>query len=155
MKTGPKPMDWETRLMNHVIPIPECGCWLWNASVDDCGYGKFTIKRTGKYLRAHRVSWELFIGEIPSDKQINHKCHVPSCVNPNHLYLGTQQQNIKDMWFANRGPKRNCENNGNAKLSIEQVQEIRNSNLETKYLADKFSVERTTIQRIRSGKRWR
>ena len=86
------------------LPPEEKGsdCWLWQGPVRQDGYGIFCYKR--KRYRAHRVSWHLAAGmEIPEGMQINHRCHQPACVNPAHLYCGTQMQNVHDMMEAGRG----------------------------------------------------
>lgn len=154
MKSGPKPEDWSVRLMRHVLPVTETGCWLWDAGVDENGYGVFTFQRNGRYHRAHRISWMLFVGGIPKGKQVNHKCHVPSCVNPNHLYLGTQLENMRDMWESGRASRRDGEHNGRSKISLEQAMEIKFSGLSTRELSVKHGLCFTAIQRIRSGKAW-
>src|SRR3990167_5846272 len=74
-------------------------CWLWTASKDSNGYGQFNIK--GKGVLVHRFSYELHKGTIPSEKSYHgicvlHTCDIPNCVNPEHLILGTQIDNIKD-----------------------------------------------------------
>ena len=69
------------------------GCWLWTAGKSE-GYGEYRYK--GKQIRSHRVSWILYVGSIPIGMQINHRCNCRACVNPNHLYLGTQQDNVRD-----------------------------------------------------------
>jgi hypothetical protein len=70
------------------------GCWMWTASLFEKGYGQFTLN--GRNRRAHRVAYEMAHGEVPSDLQINHLCGNPSCVRPDHLYAGTQSQNMRD-----------------------------------------------------------
>lgn len=79
------------------------GCWLWTASVTGTGstqHGQFTLPRTNTgyqpHIYAHRLSWELAYGAIPDNLQVCHHCDVPRCVRPDHLFLGTQDDNLKD-----------------------------------------------------------
>lgn len=76
------------------------GCWLWKGTRNMKGYG--TIKKDRKTYRAHRVSWELHNGPIPEGKQVLHKCDMRSCVNPDHLYLGTNIENVRDKMVRGR-----------------------------------------------------
>lgn len=69
-------------------------CWLWNAARDSHGYGQLRI--TGGHLQAHRVSYELAIGQIPPGLHVRHRCDNPPCVNPLHLEVGTQSDNMRD-----------------------------------------------------------
>lgn len=82
-------------------------CWLWLGGVlaNTMGYGQIGIggRRDRKTLLAHRVSYELFIGPIPSGLQVLHECDNPPCVRPRHLFLGTQLDNMKDMMNKGRG----------------------------------------------------
>lgn len=82
-------------LQERSIPVPESGCWLWMTAQTEKGYGK------GRYpgyvtRRAHKLSWIAFRGEVPENLIVCHKCDTPSCINPNHLYLGTNAQNQAD-----------------------------------------------------------
>lgn len=70
-------------------------CWLWIGGRFDSGYGK--VLRGAKKLRAHRVSYELYVAPIPEGMHVLHKCDNPPCVNPNHLFLGTHIDNMRDM----------------------------------------------------------
>jgi hypothetical protein len=70
-------------------------CWLWTASRQSFGYGTFMLTK-GKFARAHRFSWELHNGPIPEGLFVLHHCDVPWCVNPDHLYLGTNRDNARD-----------------------------------------------------------
>lgn len=76
--------------------IQKATCWIWKAGKrGNNGYGGFRVNSTSIRL-AHNVSYELYVGEIPKGMKVLHKCDNPLCVNPNHLFLGTQLDNIKD-----------------------------------------------------------
>lgn len=71
-------------------------CWLWIGSTRPNGYGRMEVSRENKTYATHRFSWELHNGVIPDGLFVLHKCDIPLCVNPNHLFLGTQNTNMKD-----------------------------------------------------------
>lgn len=100
--------------MHHVIEITESliqrfwekvykteTCWIWTAYKNRAGYGKFGIKG-GICANAHRVSWVIHNGPIANEQFVCHKCDNTSCVNPDHLFLGTRQDNINDMMIKKR-----------------------------------------------------
>lgn len=76
------------------IPVTESGCWLWLRGRDECGYGHTWIN--GAPARAHRASYEAFVGPIATGLCVCHKCDVPACVNPQHLFLASHRDNILD-----------------------------------------------------------
>jgi hypothetical protein len=80
------------------------GCWEWQASLTHSGYGRFNIR--SKTYRAHIVSYLLLKGEISKNKCVCHTCDNPRCVNPNHLWLGTMKDNVKDMILKGRQKRR-------------------------------------------------
>ena len=102
------------------MPEPNSGCWLWIGSTSH-GYGQTNIN--GRPQRTHRVSYEYHIGPIPDDQCVLHKCDNPPCVNPSHLFLGSQQENLKDMKVKGRGIK--GEMQGQAKLKAKDIPYIR------------------------------
>lgn len=130
------------------------GCWLWQAGKFANGYGMFNLGRyaNGKQhtVQAHRVAYVLATGDIPQGKVVRHSCDVPACVNPAHLLLGTQADNVNDA--AAQGhysvPKKYP-----LKLSDAQVIEIRTSPETGRSLAKRFDVSTATISGIRRGKR--
>lgn len=84
------------RFMSHVSPEPNTGCWLWTSIDDGRGvYGRFWYG--DRIIGAHRAAWLLFRGEIPPALDVLHRCDTPPCVNPAHLFLGTDQDNADDM----------------------------------------------------------
>ena len=84
----------ETRLMNHSVPEPMTGCWLWTGS----GQARGKIKINKKYVLAPRASYAHFKGPIEGGKLVCHTCDNPWCINPDHLYLGTNSDNQKDRY---------------------------------------------------------
>jgi HNH endonuclease len=137
-------------------------CWHYTGGKTHFGYGAFMIHKDGKkYLEgAHRFSYALAFGPIPEGLRVLHRCDVPGCVNPDHLFLGTQLDNMRDMYSKGRGrtgkPQRG-ELSAKAKLTWDQVREIRRlyPSLEQKELAKRFGVKQANISRIILGVIWR
>lgn len=82
-------------------PEPNTGCWLWTGFTNPKGYGTFGVARSTPRL-AHRVSWMLYKGDIPDTLQVQHTCNTSSCVNPDHLILGTAKKNAEYMSTSGR-----------------------------------------------------
>ncbi len=147
------PLD--VRFWAHVIKSD--GCWNWDWPNRHHGYGEIN-DGTGKILRANRVSWELHFGLIADSLFVLHSCDNPACVRPDHLFLGTQADNMEDCakkGRANRDAKTIGESHPMAKLSWILVDEIRASRQSTAWLARKFKVSIDTIYKIRRGKLWK
>lgn len=122
------------------------GCWLWTGSVNACGYG--TIGRNGRSGLAHRLAYEMYCGPIPEGLNVLHKCDTPRCVNPDHLFLGTQAENIADMESKGRSVHPHSENHGRATLTNEEVRLIRQSKLKRRELAEFFSFRRLELNML-------
>lgn len=126
-------------------------CWLWRGAVKDTGYGVFWFN--GRIERAHRVSWELHHGPVPEGVCVLHKCDIRICVNPDHLWLGDYADNNEDMADKGRAiiPVSYGEKHGKAKLTDDQVSEIKASSDSGVELANRYGVSRSTISSVRLG----
>lgn len=142
---------------------PSNGCWEWHRYSDRDGYGKRYTKLLGKSIRAHRLSYLAFNDDFDNEMWILHKCDNPCCVNPEHLYQGTNQDNQNDRTLRGRRsfprPDMVGENNVNAILTAKQVKEIIKKYIPYKYtaktLAKEFKVSQNTIYNILYEKRWK
>lgn len=129
------------------------GCWEWTAGKQSTfGYGMISLDRK-RGTTAHRVSWMLFRGPIPEGMFVCHKCDNPPCVNPDHLFLGTQQDNMTDKVRKNRHLP--GERHPGAKLTADQVRAIRLDNRNRDEIARDYSMTRSSIEKIQLGQTWR
>lgn len=130
----------------------ESECWLWKAAFGH-GYGSFTFKQK-RYI-ASRASYKVYIGEIPENFYVCHKCDNPACVNPGHLFLGTHTKNMQDMVKKGRSAKGS--KHSQSKLIESDIIKIRQM-LKTKMtqveIASIFNVKREAISKIKLNKRW-
>lgn len=132
------------------------GCWNWIAHRNKAGYGRITVMK--KDCTAHRISWMLHHGEIPQGLFVCHHCDNPSCVNPEHLFLGTAKDNAIDRNLKGRNRDDNGEKHPCAKLTQLNVMDIReklHSGVLCRDLAKEFNVSDSTIRNIKHGRKWR
>lgn len=141
------------RLINKTFFEPNCGCWLFIGHPTHNGYG-LLMNPQGKVTTAHRVSWELHRGPIPEGMQVLHKCDIRCCVNPDHLFLGTNNDNIKDKVLKNRQSRLFGEKNPSVKLNRDKVLYIRKSEKSDRELSLKFNVSLSAIKSVKNGKTW-
>ena len=128
-------------------------CWEWMASRNEHGYGKFA--KSGSWVFAHRFAFELLVGPIPDGKCVCHKCDNPACVNPEHLFLGSHAENMRDMAQKGRAISRPGERNPRAILDEDAVRLIRQSELSSRELGSVFGVKPVTIYKARRGENWK
>ena len=158
----------KSRLLSKTIIDPITGCWNWMGGIRSCGYGG--IKIANKTYLTHRISYQVHIGDIADGMFVCHKCDNPSCINPEHLFLGDNYINILDASIKNRlatGSKNGAHTHkekvrkgsmiGTAKLTENQVLEIRSMYkiIPQKQLAKNYGVSRGTIQNIHEGRNWK
>ena len=130
-------------------------CWLWTAGQFWNGYGNFRVE--GKHLKAHRVSYELFVGAIPPQLCVCHHCDEPSCVRPSHLFLGTHADNMRDREAKRRNRPKHGEANGYSKLTEPLVHEIRRRHKaghSGRSIARELGLNRYTVGDVLRGRTW-
>lgn len=132
------------------------GCWIWRGTLHSNGYG--AVKRRGRIFSAHRMSWMLTRGPIPKGLFVLHLCDVPNCVNPAHLFLGTQKENMRDKTRKGRGKSPCGEGHYNSKVTWRIVRLIRAEHQKDRSydrLAKRFQIHRQTVADIVRGKTWK
>jgi len=122
------------------IPEPNSGCWLWTGPVINRGYGRINRKL------AHRAAYEAFRGPIPKGQCVCHKCDNPICVNPDHLFIGTQKDNMMDKARKGRG--------NNTKITADTAREVRNNTGTYREISKKFGVSIGMVHYIKRMKYW-
>ena len=130
-------------------------CWEWTGGKISTGYGMFHPLPKQSIL-AHRYAWELYRGPIPAGLQVLHDCDNPPCVNPRHLFCGTQQANVDDMIHKGRDRKRGLPGTQNhqAKVTEEIVRKIRASSMTAKILAKRHGVSVSLIYAVKQRRLW-
>lgn len=142
------------RFLRHVSKQAN-GCWLWTAALDRHGYGQFWWN--GSHWRAHRAAYVMWRGPIPAGLLVLHSCDVRACVNPDHLAVGSTQDNVDDR--NAKGRQARGGRNGAAKLSSEEVARVRrryaSGNVTQQELADELGVTQGAISRAVRALSWR
>lgn len=124
--------------------VTESGCWEWKGRPESRGYGR--LRRQGRLVLAHRLAYETWVGPIPGELFVRHKCDNPPCINPDHLETGTVQENNRDAAVRGNGGRRR-------KLSRDDVEDIRwvlGLGATGVDVARSYSVSHTQISRIKN-----
>lgn len=137
------------------------GCWVWTGHLTNAGYGKLRDDDHKTEILAHRLSWRIHFNEDPGDRFVCHHCDNRACVNPGHLFLGTQRDNIRDMFSKHReghhkNPPRG-ERSSAAKLNRYDVLNIRRlvaQGVKRKSLAAHYGVSHRAISHIVNRTNW-
>jgi hypothetical protein len=128
-------------------------CWIWLGAKDKYGYGR--IGHNGRSILAHRAAYLVATGGLPDDLKVCHRCDNPSCVRPDHLFLGTQPDNVADMMQKGRVAK--GERGGQAKLmevEVLSIKRLASKGITHLAIAERHGVSRALVSMIVSGKRW-
>lgn len=140
--------ELEHRLVRLGWVVADSGCWEWSRASTKAGYGVLRIK--GKTILAHRASHELWVGPIPENHYVCHRCDNPPCMNPEHLFVGTPSENSYDASAKGR-------HSANPRLSAEDVRAIRDElgqGIVQRRIAERYGVCPQTITNIKTGRQW-
>jgi hypothetical protein len=153
------PMTSQEYIAKNSIPEPNSGCWLWTGSVNNWGYGRGRARGL-RERGAHRISFRAHRGPISPGLLVLHRCDTPSCVNPDHLFLGTTSDNSKDMVAKGRQARIGGESHRGAKLTECAVRDIRaiaksGRPYSVSELARQHGVSRRAIRFVITGASWK
>ena len=145
------------RFMSKINIETSTGCWIWSGATESrFGYGKFRLN--GRSINSHRAAWELFVGAIPNGMFVCHKCDVPACVNPSHLFIGSSDDNNKDRAAKGRTVSPRGVLNHHAKLSeddVRAIRKLRSHGMTGTEIAEQFPVHHCAVYDILNNKTWR
>jgi hypothetical protein len=139
------------RFHSHINKLGDC--WLWTKAKDKDGYGFFKVNR--KMIKAHRYMWQLLHGPITSDVLVCHTCDNPTCVKPEHLFIGTHQDNVNDQ--KSKGRTLPGSKNPAAKLTVDDVKEIRflvHSGWTQTAISEAYGVSQVQIGKVINEQCW-
>lgn len=144
--------EWVQYILSSLEKNSENGCWVFKGRKNKEGYGAICINKKGnqKYLRAHRLIYEHYFGPIPKGMLICHDCDNPPCVNPDHLFIGTNKDNMYDKVEKGRASRTIGEKSGMCKLTKAQVEAIRNDKRRQTEIAKDYGVVKSTICMIKN-----
>jgi len=131
-------------------------CWIWPRPWKGHRYGQLSVNKIKFYV--HRLSYEHHHGPLLDGEEVCHSCDTPLCWNPRHLWAGTHAQNMADMADKGRhrvGMRWRGEDNANAKLTADNVKEIRKCKNSDRVEAKRYGVSRALIRKIRAGEVWK
>lgn len=147
--------DQMVRMLGR-IKVSDAGCWEWQGALTTRGYGQVTRRAIDppgpKSVSAHRLAYTLCVSPVPDGLFVLHRCDNRRCCNPEHLFLGTQRDNIRDMHAKGRGGK------ASVRLSDAEVlsaRRLRQQGQTYVAIAKRFGVEKTTVRRAITGETWK
>ncbi len=153
----PKRYDKEF-ILSRVLVVGQC--WEWQGAIGSAGYGNVLDNSSGRTFKSHRLAYQLFVGDI-GDQWVLHRCDNRKCCNPEHLFLGDHQENMRDMARKNRARAHPGTHNPNAKLSEQDIAAIKTiprrsmGGMTNAEIAFKYGVHRETVRRYRAEKEFK
>lgn len=159
---GDERAELMARFWSHVwiTRDDDSGCWVWTGGCHQRpnglnSYGRFTVR--GEHIYAHRFIYQMTHGPLSDELVVRHKCDNEPCVNPRHLAEGTCADNTRDKFERGRGPNRKGEKHPLARLTDDDVREIRRrrdlGQTQLRVASD-FGISRSQVYRIVSGRNW-
>ncbi len=142
------------------VPVPYCGCWLWDGPVAN-GYGRLGIGgRKGRCHYAHRLSYRHHKGPVPAGLLVLHTCDVPACVNPDHLYAGTRTDNLLDAVRRGRHARTGGKGSANpasrwTEADVLAMRRLFASGISAKAVAERFGCPYGSAWQIVTGRSWK
>jgi hypothetical protein len=149
-RLGATPETSTEALLRRIAPDARTGCHNWTGSTNKHGYG--TLTHGNRKVAAHRLAYVVWVGEIPPEMQVCHRCDNRSCINPAHLFLGTNLENLADRQA--KGRQARGETHARAKLTEQDVRAIRSSVRRYADIAADYRVSETTVSNIISRRSW-
>jgi hypothetical protein len=151
-------IKWQAYIKERVQIDPASNCWNWQQALSPRGYGMASYVGRKK-MQAHRLSFTAFVGSIPEGLLVRHLCHNKRCCNPEHLRPGTEQDNADDETIAGHRSGPDGAQNGMARLTAENVREMRRDHATGRYsqreLAAKYGTTSGQVNAIVNGKSWK
>jgi len=133
--------------------IRESGCWEWGGAKSMKGYGR--IQFEGRHWATHRLVAHIKIADVSEDAVVCHRCDNPCCLNPDHLFIGTQKQNVDDRDQKGRRNQARGERQGSAKLTAEEVLAIRLDPRKPRVVAEAFGISHAHVGNIKANRAWK
>lgn len=155
MRKGRQPRPLADRFWEKVNKRDADECWPWVGSIDTRGYGSIGANGGKPLMRAHRVAYELCVGAIPRGLVVCHACDNRACVNPQHLFIATQRENVMDRVRKGRRQWPTGEQHPKAKLSTDDVLAIRRDPRQQRYVLADYAIGKTTYYQIKRRETWR
>lgn len=139
------------------VIVSESGCWIWTGQVNGDGYGRMRSKATnGRFVMAHRYAYARHVGAIPEGACVCHRCDVPICVNPDHLWVGSHAENMADRNAKGRasGGSLCGASSPASKLTEKTVAAIKSDPRSYNEICREYGIAKSHVSRIKHGKTW-